>query len=128
EFLTSPTSPSNYTNLKLSIAPNVYTSGTYWQLMLVFNELNIGYVSITPKDTRLLGINVTEYNMLKGSLLTNPMNYDGNEITMFNKGIAIGDSLTEGVFNYTENGTPLTRPYPKYSYPTYLTKLTGVEM
>lgn len=54
----------------------------------------------------------------------NPTEYEGWEISIFNKIICIGDSLTEGTFNDIENTYPT---YKKYSYPTYLTKLTGVE-
>ena len=54
--------------------------------------------------------------------------YEGNEFSMFNKCICVGDSLTEGVFN--ENGSGIERyvGFKKYSYPTFLSKLTGVEV
>lgn len=54
--------------------------------------------------------------------------YDGDEISVFNKILCIGDSLTSGTFNYLDNNT--TGNYitdTKYSYPAYLTKMTGVE-
>ncbi len=54
----------------------------------------------------------------------NPVDYNGWEISVFNKIVCIGDSLTEGTFNSNDGGYPT---YKKYSYPTYLTKLTGVE-
>lgn len=54
-------------------------------------------------------------------------NYDGSEISVFNKILCIGDSLTEGVFNHRDSGHTEYETYPKYSYPTFLQKLTNVE-
>lgn len=56
-------------------------------------------------------------------------NYDGNEISMFRKGLCIGDSLTQGTLNYYEDGS--TAHYTSregINYPTYLNKLTGVDI
>lgn len=50
--------------------------------------------------------------------------YNGDEITIFNKILCVGDSLTSGTFNY---GTADYIVKPEYSYPTYLAKITGVE-
>ena len=58
----------------------------------------------------------------------NPCNYNGDEISVFNKILCVGDSLTKGTFNYREGGT--TNHYledVKYSYPTILHKITGIE-
>ena len=56
------------------------------------------------------------------------MDYDGTEISVFNKIACVGDSITEGTFNYTENGSnDNVVNISKYSYPTILKKLTGVE-
>ena len=60
---------------------------------------------------------------------SNPCNYDGNDISIFNKILCIGDSLTEGTFNYRQDGD--TGHYvniTKYSYPTYLKKITGCDV
>lgn len=54
--------------------------------------------------------------------------YEGNEFSMFNKCICVGDSLTEGVFNENGGGTEQYVGFKKYSYPTFLSKLTGVEI
>ena len=55
------------------------------------------------------------------------MDYPGNEICTFNKILCIGDSLTEGTFNYSANNSnDNVIADAKYSYPTYLTKMTGV--
>ena len=50
------------------------------------------------------------------------MDYKGTEVSVFNKILCIGDSLTEGTFNLTIEST-ITNP--NYSYPTFLKKLTG---
>lgn len=53
--------------------------------------------------------------------------YIGNEISVFNKILCIGDSLTAGVFNYLVNGAATGNiALPNYSYPTYLNKISGV--
>ena len=53
-----------------------------------------------------------------------PIKYNGNEIQVFNRGICIGDSITEGVFNYSD-GEAIIK---KYSYPSILNKITGVNI
>lgn len=57
----------------------------------------------------------------------NPCEYDGDEICVFRKGLCIGDSLTEGVFNYNDNGTKYLTDSTK-SYPSKLAMLTGLEI
>lgn len=53
-----------------------------------------------------------------------PTTYKGDEISLFDKIVCIGDSMTAGVFNKTEGYATLA----KYSYPTYLAKITGCEV
>lgn len=53
--------------------------------------------------------------------------YDGDEISVFNKILCIGDSLTSGTFNHIVDGSDKYINDSKYSFPTYLRKLTGVE-
>lgn len=53
-----------------------------------------------------------------------PTDYVGNEIQLFHKGICIGDSITEGYFEYSGGNTIIK----EYSYPTFLTRMTGVEL
>ena len=55
-----------------------------------------------------------------------PNHYNGFEYSVFNKTACCGDSTTEGAMNYngnSGNNTPIT----KYSYPTQLAKMSGVE-
>lgn len=53
-----------------------------------------------------------------------PTDYAGNEIQLFHKGICIGDSITEGYFEYNGGNVILK----DYSYPTFLNRMTGVEL
>jgi lysophospholipase L1-like esterase len=52
------------------------------------------------------------------------INGNGNEIQMFSRGLCIGDSITEGVFNYDSGQTVIK----KYSYPTLLQRITGIDI
>ena len=52
-----------------------------------------------------------------------PTKYTGNEISMFSRGICIGDSVTEGSFD--GNGGVVV---PRFSYPSILERITGVDI
>lgn len=66
---------------------------------------------------------------LRGPSVENPCAYIGREVSMFEKGLAIGDSLTQGVFNdYSGLSTGNSAIIPKYSWPTQFTKMYGVPM
>lgn len=54
---------------------------------------------------------------------TNPCDYNGEEISVFNKIVCIGDSITSGYFNAASDSQSIA----KYAYPAFLQKLTGVE-
>ena len=59
----------------------------------------------------------------------NPCKYAGDSISVFNRGICIGDSLTKGVFNQNvDTSADLYMEIDKYSYPTILSKMTGIEL
>ena len=63
---------------------------------------------------------------LKNKILpSNPCLYDGNEFQTFKNILCIGDSLTEGTFDYTENSTTKYFVDADYSYPTFLAALSG---
>ena len=53
-----------------------------------------------------------------------PTQYNGNEISMFSRGICIGDSVTEGSFDNADGGAVV----PRFSYPAILERITGVEI
>ena len=52
-----------------------------------------------------------------------PIHYTGNEISMFSRGICIGDSVTEGSFD--GNGGAVI---PRFSYPAILERITGIDI
>ncbi len=52
-----------------------------------------------------------------------PTKYTGNEISMFSRGICIGDSVTEGSFD--GNGGVIVK---RFSYPAILKRITGVDI
>lgn len=56
--------------------------------------------------------------------------YKGGEASTFSKGVAIGDSLTRGTFNYNYPDGQLIHVIEdaKYSWPTFFKKLSGVDM
>lgn len=54
----------------------------------------------------------------------NPAEYNGNEIQMFTRGLCIGDSITEGVFNYDGGQTTIK----KYAYPSVFKRMTGIDI
>ena len=56
----------------------------------------------------------------------NPCDYEGGDISAFDTCVCIGDSLTEGIFNV--NKLESSRTYPTMNYPSYLQKITGVNV
>jgi lysophospholipase L1-like esterase len=57
-----------------------------------------------------------------------PTQYGGRQIATFNKGVAIGDSLTAGVFNHNEGGTNAYITNSAFAYPAKLKQLCGVDL
>lgn len=53
-----------------------------------------------------------------------PINYKGNEIQVFSRGICIGDSVTEGTFDDDANGFIVKH----FSYPAILKRLTNIDI
>lgn len=112
------TIPSNVSNVII-----VYLVSNNEELLCEFADkydsdddpLNYGYVSAKLKDSYY---NESTIKELVGNVI--PTEYNGNEITVFKKGICVGDSLTKGVFN--------TSPSDAYtdesrSYPTILSRM-----
>lgn len=56
--------------------------------------------------------------------------YNGKEAATFRKGVAIGDSLTSGTFNYDYEAAHEINVFTdaRYSWPAYYQKMHGVEM
>lgn len=55
---------------------------------------------------------------------TIPTKYTGNEISVFSRGICIGDSVTEGSFDNDNGGVIVKR----FAYPAILKRITGVDI
>ena len=55
---------------------------------------------------------------------TTPIKYTGNEISVFSRGICIGDSVTEGSFDNAEGGAIVKR----FAYPAILERITGIDI
>ena len=96
-----------------------------------YTEFNFTEAGIYVIDGRDYGksVYVEDLNigiMIKseGDAVNNPTEYLGNEIQMFHRGLCIGDSITEGVFDYSGANTVIR----KYSYPTILSRMTGIDI
>ena len=57
-----------------------------------------------------------------------PTLYGGKQVSVFNKGVAIGDSLTAGVFNHNEGGGNAYSTITSFAYPAKLAQLTGIDV
>lgn len=90
-------------------------------------ESGWGSASGTEPTGKVIYSSLEEYRDYSFSP-TNPCDYTGDEICTFNKILCIGDSITQGVFNHNESGSVEYATIGKYSYPTYLGKLTNVEV
>lgn len=121
---------------KLVLTMNASTN----YLAIQFNKTNVSAADVEQMKIQVeLGDTASEYVPHKTavdyvarnkemSLGTN-CNYIGSKsISTFNKIMCVGDSLTAGVFNHNDSGTTQFETYAKYSYPTYLSKLTGVDV
>ena len=63
-----------------------------------------------------------------GNANNDPCDYSSDDICTFHKCLCIGDSLTAGVFNHKDSGSVEYTTNDNYSYPTYLTKLTNIDV
>ena len=88
--------------------------------------ISIFDVKPSPYKVKINNANINCYAQPTGINVDNPCNYEGKEIDVFNKICCIGDSITIGTFNHNEGGTEQYLVDTKYSYPTYLTKMYGV--
>lgn len=57
-----------------------------------------------------------------------PIEYNGNEIQVFTRGICIGDSITEGIFNHDDAPNNGQLGIKKYAYPSALKRITGIDI
>lgn len=108
--------------------PNPFTtpSGTKYARFTILNSTDVSSIWINSEN-KIPPEESTYYfdiNIAKNSNV-NPCDFEDNHyISIFNKIACIGDSLTEGIFNCNDN---TFHKNGNYSYPTYLSKLTGVQ-
>ena len=69
--------------------------------------------------------NSLSYELRQAILPTNPCLYKGDSARVFKNILCIGDSLTEGAFNYGPNGTTGEFIDGNLSYPAFLKTYTG---
>ena len=62
----------------------------------------------------------------EGEETINPCQYSGRNMTMFNKGICIGDSFTEGASNINASNEQFITD--RFNYPKILSKLSNIEI
>ena len=62
------------------------------------------------------------------NLSDNPTKYCGTEVNVFTSGIAIGDSLTQGTFDYMVNGVRKYIVDVSRAYPAVFTRKTGIPL
>ena len=88
---------------------------------IFFREGSYGHYTTTSFST-----SVTTYDDDSSPSVTvsNPISYKGNEIQAFTRGICIGDSVTEGVLDYS-TGNFIKKGM---SYPAVLKRLTGLDI
>ena len=60
--------------------------------------------------------------------ISNPTDYNGMDIQAFDTCVCIGDSLTEGIFNYDNNGDTGYASIQSVSYPSALERITGIDV
>lgn len=112
----------------------VKLAGTYDNFQIYSTSANITFPesgiylldnhTISAGNDYTSSLNITISVSTSGTDINNPADYNGNEIEVFNRGICIGDSVTEGAFD-VDGEYPV---YKNLSYPTILKKITNMEI
>lgn len=121
--------PTPNTNLAVCIRPGSYDIAFGgWMALINFPEKGIYFLDNRSfggsKYVASLICTVTTMSGETEETEESPIEYSGNEIQSFSRGICIGDSITEGVFNHTDGQIVIK----KYSYPSVLKRMTGIEI
>lgn len=87
---------------------------------IFFREGEYGYYSTISFSTTV----TFQTEDSNDSTILNPVNYKGNEIQAFTRGLCIGDSVTEGTMDHSEG----TFNKKGTSYPVILKRLTGLDI
>jgi lysophospholipase L1-like esterase len=93
-----------------------------WHETLYFPEAGIYFADFRAFAQHYVTSLSSSYNTVE--VEENPAKYEGNEIQVFSKGVCIGDSITEGIFDYDDTNASIKQ----YSYPTVLKRMTGIDI
>lgn len=109
--------------------PGYYTIAfETWLTVLYFPEKGIYFVDarLFDGDTYVSNLTCKIVKTISedGEVESSPVKYDGHEIQVFTRGLCIGDSITEGMVNHN-GGTIIAK---KYSYPSNLKRMTGIDI
>jgi lysophospholipase L1-like esterase len=99
-----------------------------WAATATFSETGVYFMTDIPsggqKYVGSLTCSVTSSSGESEETVENPAEYDGNEIQVFTRGLCVGDSITEGVFNHSGGQVSIK----KYAYPSVLKRMTGIDI
>lgn len=99
--------------------PNITFFG---KVVSLSDNFNVPYLDEEISKVNKKIVNIEE----KISPSSNPCDYTGDEICIFGKGLLIGDSLTEGVFDCNESGSQDGFRHATMNYPSNLARITGI--
>lgn len=104
------------------------TSLNGWYEDCLFEEKGIYFLEQQPEFGEKYTSNFyTSFTVLNDGSDLIPIEYTGNEVQVFRRGLCIGDSITHGSFNYT-GGSAGGLVIRNYSYPAIFNRLTGIEV
>lgn len=99
-----------------------------WYEDCLFEEKGIYFLEQQPQfGKRYTADFITSFTTSKDGSDIIPIEYTGNEVQVFNRGLCIGDSITHGSYNYA-GGPAGGIVIRKYSYPTIFNRMTGIEV
>lgn len=111
-------------NIVLSSTTAQLTSCTITDAGKIGEIGNLGELDTLNTSTLVSAINEVNSKVPSSS----PTLFGGADIGVFAHGVCVGDSLTEGTFNYNDSGTTRYTNITKYSYPKKLSELMGIEI
>lgn len=76
------------------------------------------------------GVRTKNFNSADFESSSEPTDFNGQDIRIFTSGICVGDSMTAGTFNYSDDGDGASGyvDIPKHSYPTKLSEMLGITL
>ena len=96
-----------------------------WAATATFSETGVYFMTDIPSGGQKY-VGSLSCTITYGSKKTeeNPAEYNGCEIQVFTRGLCIGDSITEVVFNHSGGQVSIK----KYAYPSALKRMTGIDI